>query len=135
MRLKKKTARTRPEGFNLDALKVPQVAQALGEQITRGLETIQLKEVVDESVDISWKRIKEAIILPSKQLPQSRSHKKTDWMTEEILILMDQQRKQKNCIEEYACLDHRIRVKIKEQYLQELCSEIEQLQQKHDDFH
>uniref|UniRef100_A0A8D8Z4U1 Craniofacial development protein 2 n=1 Tax=Cacopsylla melanoneura TaxID=428564 RepID=A0A8D8Z4U1_9HEMI len=66
---------------------------------------------------------------------ERKQHK--SWMTEEILLMMEERRKHKNNVSTYKLLDRDIQRKIREakqKELDEKCHEIERLQQKYDEF-
>lgn len=64
-------------------------------------------------------------------------NRKQEWMTSEILELMAERRKQKNNLPKYKTINNFIRRKCRdatETWLSEKCTEIENLQKKHDTF-
>jgi len=64
-------------------------------------------------------------------LPNMARKKKQDWMTDEILELMEARRQTKRCSDEYNVLNKKIRRKCrfeKEAFYQEQCQELEQLE-------
>ena len=91
-------------------------------------------------MDAGWERLKTAIARPSKELlVGSERQKRTEWITDEILDLMEQRRSFKNSNRvQYNAINRLIRRKVreaKEEHLLESCREIERLQLLHDNFH
>lgn len=84
-----------------------------------------------------WKGFKSAIMEPcEKYLKPERKGNRKEWMTDEILVLMEERRKLKNIDrqkykETQKDIKHRCR-KAKEEWLKEKCTEIENLQRLHD---
>ena len=90
------------------------------------------------NVEEQWNEMKTSITTLTYESLTSKKEKKQEWMTDEILHMMEERRKLKGRnVNEYNKLHKSILRKIKEAKetrLTEKCMEIENLQQKHDDF-
>ena len=79
--------------------------------------------------ELLWKQLKSTIISSAeKVLPKAQDNKKTKWMTDDILKLMEQRRLKKLNPLEYNSINKQIKKKCseaKEKWLNEQCSEIE----------
>lgn len=124
--------------IHIEKLKDKETRQRTEEKLNEELRT---NNTIEEhtNIDKKWNTIKDIIVKVGKnELKQSKIEGKKEWMTQEILTLMEQRRKYKNRNTELYNQTHRlIKVKIKEakeKWLQNCCEEIEELQRKHDDF-
>ncbi|CAG9772519.1 unnamed protein product [Ceutorhynchus assimilis] len=91
-----------------------------------------------ENQEQQWQLIKTSLLGPSEKEFRTNKDKKEDWMTDEILKLMNERRKYKaknnTC---YKKLQSKIRIKIreaKETYFSERYNEIEELRNRYDNF-
>jgi hypothetical protein len=109
----------------------------------QGKVVAELKKTVNDSrsdrtAEQTWERWKMAQeAIQEKLIGRKPFVKKKPWMKEEILQLMEERRRNKGKKAEYTRLHKIIRRKIreaKEEWLEENCKEIEELQKKHDYF-
>lgn len=126
-----KTMRTQQE-----ILKEPEIIKEVNDNIHK----IAQSSLPNKSVEQNWQDIKASLM--NKKIehilqPKEKKAKK-EWMTQDILNLMEERRKHKNKNQnQYKQIHRTIRKKIKEAkelWLQESCKEIEHLQSIHDDF-
>ena len=89
------------------------------------------EEVVETTAESHWTALGNAIEEAIAIIPEKEKKNKKTWMTEEILALMEERRRYKNIDEEkYRELDrkiHRECTKAKEKWMDEICTEIEEL--------
>ncbi|XP_030747721.1 craniofacial development protein 2-like [Sitophilus oryzae] len=121
----------------LDKLHDPTVKNNLTNQLNSQIQRLSHK-IEGDDVTQSSKEIANVLKTTSQTVLGYRSNnKKQKWITNEILLLMDERRKAKNNKDKYRDLQRQIRSKIriaKNEWLKKECREIEQLQHKHDDF-
>ena len=131
----KKVAKTKhKENLDYDTLKDPIVREEVRKTMREKLETTTQQE---QSVEQKWSYIKDVVIKAGeKHLRKRTTEKYKEWMTDDILHMMDQRRLVKNKDErKYKEINRTIRREVrraKEARMKEKCSEIEELQAKHD---
>lgn len=88
------------------------------------------------NINESWSQIRDTIITSRKKIEPPKLPKRKEWMTEEILALMEERRLKKNKdTPAYKEINKKIRSEIraaKEEWLSRKCSEIEELDRKYD---
>lgn len=128
--------------LDMQLLKNGTTQKTVHEELNKNLGSIE-QHIITESVDVNvlWKAIKDRINnVTEKHTKATPRRNKQEWMTEEILQLMDKRRESKGRNgkgEDYKRLNNLIRKRIteaKEKWLETKCIEIEVLQQKHDFF-
>jgi hypothetical protein len=81
------------------------------------------------TIDDQWDMLKESVVQASQTyIPKLERKKHKEWMTEDILQLIDARRKKKESAEEYSILTKVIKSmcdKAKEELLNHMCKEIE----------
>ena len=92
--------------------------------------------LTQEEIDKEWKCLKLSMEEAMKdEVPRTERQRKQDWMTDDIVDLMDDHRKVKiQDPNEYKRLDRDIRMRCKnrkEEWYGNLCNEIEDLERKH----
>lgn len=135
MRFKKLKKKTLPPKINTDLLRDQTIKMEIKENINEKMKI----RISDNNVNEQWQTIKEGILEASQsKLTETNRTFKQKWMTREILEMMDERRTYKGIdIHSYKNIDRRIKRKIieaKEQYMQERCHEIEELEKKYDSF-
>lgn len=122
--------------IDIEKLKDPLVRMQLGPKIEHQINELNTSEQTD--VETTWKCVKDTIIhIQDTEIGFKQDEKKKEWMTTEILNLMEERRKYKNAPLQYKELNKIIRRKCrnaKEEWMSEKCREIELLQEKHDSF-
>lgn len=139
LQLKKMQNKHKVDKLDIEKLKSEEIREKLKQQINANLEKATTKsQQNEESAEQQWQFLKTALIEPSKKELITSKHKKEDWMTDGILELMDERRRCKsNNNIRYKQLQIQIRRKIreaKETYFSDKCKEIEDLQNKYDNF-
>ena len=137
IRLKKiqREKRARP---NFEKLREPETKEKITRILNRKLkETAQL--IANESIEESWQSFKNVINeVQENELGTQKQQAKQRWMTEEILLLMEERREYKNKdSSRYKEINKKITRLIKEakeNWMEERCEELEELQNKHDLF-
>lgn len=119
--------------LHLEDLKIPQISEALKKDINLGLSKLPQDDLDNCSVDGIREKLK------SKELPVvSKRQKRTEWMTDEILDLMEHRQSFNNSDRvQYNAINRLIRKKVretKEEHLLE-SGERETLQLLHENFH
>lgn len=137
MRRLKKVGRTQPiPRINTRKLRIPNIRTQISSKIECEMTKIQNQEQLD--IEETWNMIKTSITqIQDKDIGYHVNNSKKEWMTPEILELMNERRTHKANPTLYAELNKRIRRKCrdaKEQWMSEKCSEIETLQEKYDTF-
>lgn len=135
LRLKMKTARDASRALDVRLLKQPEIGKRVAKEINDSVHRIA---TITENPDEAWRAFKTPMLEGMKPLRQRASQTKQEWMTTEILGLMEQRRqfKDRNRLK-YDEVHRTIRQKIteaKEKWLQESCGRIERLQGVHDVF-
>lgn len=123
--------------INLNILKDPEFYT----KITKSLES-RLGGINDSyisEVELQWREIKDSLMdTQENEMGYAQPNKKQPWITDNILRLMEERRKYKTRDNNrYKQLNREITNecrKAKEEWLEERCSEIEELQKKHDLF-
>ncbi|XP_060527642.1 uncharacterized protein LOC132702840 [Cylas formicarius] len=108
-------------------------------KINGALQTLQcIENNNEEHINNNWLQFKTEILKTCKEQLSKKTEVRKEWMTTEILGLMDERRTYKNKDQQkYRYLQSKIRSKIreaKENWHREKCEEIEKLQSKHDGF-
>lgn len=122
----------------LEGLKDPVIKAEISDEINRQIQTTTPN--IGEELTESWQRIMNSVTSTMQnRLGYKTKNKKQKWMTDEILLLMDERRKYKNKPDDntYKDIQRLIRSKIrvaKNDWLKHECSVMEQLQSQHDDF-
>ena len=124
---------------NIHCLRDNTIKEKVATELNRTLSNVERSQTTPHDINNTWACIKNAIVNTiEEQIPKTIQRAKKDWMTTEILHMMDERRKYKNKnIQEYKQRNKEIRKKIKnakEQWLNDKCKEIEDLQRKHDYF-
>jgi len=122
--------------IDLNKLSNQEVRSRLASEINKQMQDIA--ETESGAIEM-WDRATESIkTLAEQHLGEAKKDRKHEWMTDEILQIMDERRKQKGVDEkEYKRLHVKIKRKIREaknEWLRKQCEEIEHLQAIHDDF-
>lgn len=137
-----KIIKTRNKHIRLDRKKLhdPSIQEEIKQKLGRDMQRIgeELGET-DSDVNKFWKTVKEPILkITTEQITSREKMKKSEWMNNEILQLMEDRRKVKNInIEKYKQIQRTIRRKIreaKEKWMTDRCAEIEELDKKYDTF-
>lgn len=115
------------------------IKRTVREKINENLGTIGRQTEGTEGIEENWHTIKNALLEPcNKQLKRTTAKKEKDWMTEQILRMMEERQELRNqnvnkpMMKE---INNKIRYECrqaKEQWLKGKCDEIEQLQALHD---
>lgn len=135
----KKLRKSNKKSIDMKKLKDKDIQTRAKERINEEFATIKSNTTPDTNTDNVWDQIKHAIVkVEQEEIGYASPKTKKEWMTEEILLMMDNRRvhKHKN-IEKYKQFNTQIRMKIriaKEEWMRERCEEIELLQNKHDSY-
>lgn len=139
--LKTKLKKTRPQRkskkYDIEKLKNPEIQEKVKSALTSELK--DMSACISEP-DKSWNTMETRIIEVNNRFlkPDTTRQKKKGWMTDEIMNLMEERRRVKsNNTQEYWAIHRNIRKKIREakaKWMTEKCSEIEDLNKKHDLF-
>ncbi|XP_050513133.1 uncharacterized protein LOC126888800 [Diabrotica virgifera virgifera] len=126
----KKFIKSKPkQNLDYDTLKDPVVRQNVRDVMREKLETAKQQE---QSVEQKWSYIKDVVLNAGKKTRV----KNKEWMTDNILQMMDQRRLMNNRdAKKYQEINQTIKKEIrraKETWMQEKCKLIEELQVKHD---
>lgn len=140
-KLKIKLKRIKRRSINkidINNLRKPEVQIKVREKVNEAIAEITSLSQRPTNIEDTWNNFKSAIATVTKNEIGPPSSKKKKWMTDEILSLMDKRRSFKNKDEiKYQNINKEIRAetrKAKEQWLQDRCIEIEELEEKHDHF-
>lgn len=121
----------------LERLQDPNIKLVTADQINTKIETITPR-IETDNVTQSWDNIVNIIRdTAHNTLGFESKGKKQKWMTDEILLLMDQRRKYKSDKNKYNELQRTIRSKIriaKNEWLKNECDELGELYRRHDSF-
>ena len=125
--------------MNILKLKNQEIRNRVKEQINTEVPIAQRKNQDEENVNTKWSNIKNTMLVIGKQeLNQEARENKKEWMTKEILEMIERRRKAKvGNKQRYKELHRQIQKKVKEakeRWLNEKCDEIERLQKIHDSF-
>lgn len=121
----------------LDKIDNPTIKIELSNEINTQFQTITPN--TKEDLTPTWTMITDTVTnIMKNSLGYEQKNKKQKWMTNEILSLMDERRKHKNYADDtvYKNIQRQIRAKIriaKNEWLKHECTEIERLQNQHDD--
>ena len=109
---------------------------AVQTELNNKLQQIDRTQINTDNINTTWEKIRNIMIETTEHHLKARKVKKKEWMTTEILELMDERRVFKNVNPtEYKRININIQQKIreaKETWMKEQCEELENLQQKHD---
>lgn len=137
----KRTPKKREDRINVEHLKKQEIRKELQVKIRENLNTLHNKEEYRScrNVNEKWGDIKTALLQPSIDiLKKEKTIGKKEWITDEILKLMDKRRSFKGkSDQQYKEIQRILRTKIrkaKEDHYKRKCEEIEELQAKHDNF-
>ncbi|XP_060531503.1 uncharacterized protein LOC132705089 [Cylas formicarius] len=133
--------RPKPKGKpDVELLRDVTIKQKVSQELNEHLANISRDLALTTDVDSTWKAIKDILngTIEANLKPTPKRNRR-EWMTGEILNLMDSRRECKaaNDINKYRRLNRIIRIKIKsakEHWIEARCSEIEELQGRHDHF-
>ena len=117
-------------------LKNSKIHDAVKKEVNECMRDIDTSEEL--SVDKKWKQIQTKLETITEKHLRSKRTKKKQWMTSEILDLMEERRNSKGNKDEYRTINKVVQKKIKEakeEYLAAQCEEIEELEKKYDSFH
>ena len=131
----------RKEQLDLDCLKEKKVRDRFAAEVKNRFNTLIREETEQndqEDVEELWQDVKDSLTGAAKSvLPKRKKKPKNDWITGEITDLMEKRRQCKNRKEEqYKRLDKEIKRKCKgakDNWLNGLCDEIEELGKRHMD--
>ncbi|XP_060530420.1 craniofacial development protein 2-like [Cylas formicarius] len=100
--------------IDVSGLKIQETRQRLQNKINDNLRTLKNNQITaEEDTDKQWKDLKNALIEPSKTiLTKQKIGKKQEWMTPEILNLMNERRGVKDNNEAYKNIQKEIRSQI-----------------------
>lgn len=131
-RISKRSDNNKPDIYKL---KEEHTRQKIKKEINEKFRNMSSR--TQHTIEDKWNNIKESIsTITENNLRSNTNKKKNKWMTDEILELIDKRRTFKNKNEErYKDTNKIIRRKIKqakEDWLDKKCSEIEELDRKHD---
>lgn len=122
--------------IDIRKLKNPDIRNEVASELEAKME--QIKENGELQPERTWSLIKDAITYSQEnKIGFARNNKKRDWMTPEILDLMEKRRRLKRDETKYKEINKVIRKKCreaKEEWMAEKCNEIEALQEKYDTF-
>ena len=92
------------------------------------------EELDEQSVEGQWSILKKSLEAANAKIPKSKPTGKQSWMTNNILVKMEERKAAKNNKEKYQALDKEVQklcTKAKEDWINERCAEIEELEAKH----
>ena len=124
--------------YDLDLLKQTEYKQKFSLEVRNRFETLMNEEPVQEDeidvVEREWKCLKSSIIAAEEHtIPKKVRRKDNEWMTQEILDLMDDRRRKRNT-PEYKRINTQIQAKCRERkeiWYNDKCREIEDLERNH----
>ena len=140
IRLRMKRIKRRAENTRIEItrLREKDTKQHLTEEINETLMNIKEEVLQSTEIENKWLLMSTKIIKSQEKILTPKSYKKKQWMTNEILELMDERRQFKNRdFTKYKEVNKQIKYKIKdakEKWLKQQCEEIEEYQKKHDSF-
>ncbi|KAL1446089.1 hypothetical protein WDU94_009850 [Cyamophila willieti] len=140
IKVKLKKVERKKANVKLDLLKLKNIdtERNLRNKIQNKIQVIKQACVQADNVELKWKNIQSIILTESKQELKMERIKKKEWMSEEILDLMEERRKYKNINgQKYKEINGKIKKEIrraKEKFNHEKCLEIEMLDRIHDSF-
>lgn len=134
----KKLKQVHKKKIDINNLKKDEIRTKAKEKINEAVAKIRNSPEQTTNVRDTWNMLKNAIVTNTNDTIGPPTNKKKKWMTDEILTLMAERSKYKNVDQDkYKEIDKQIRREIrraKEQWLQERCKEIEEMEEKHDHF-
>lgn len=137
-RFKRIKRETLAKHIDIDKLKNPEVKEKISYKIEKELKTIEARIQTEEEIQTTWNAIKNKITdVQEQDIGFRKNNKKQEWMTQEILDLMSERRRNKTRPSQYKNINKIIRKKCreaKEKLMSEKCQEIELLQEKYDTF-
>ena len=93
------------------------------------------EQTPEEEINTMWGHMKNSLLNAAKQIvPTRRKRKQKEWMTEEVLMKMNERKEAKNDTKKYRSLDKEVRKmceRAKETWYNEQCEEIEKLEREH----
>lgn len=135
LRVKRLEKKAHNNAIDIKNLSNPETEQKVREQLKK-----KVKDINDNTSDIreKWEKTREAIQKTCATFLKRDKQAKTEWITEEIIDMMDERRKYKNKNGvKYRQIHNIIRTKIreaKERWLSDKCREIEQCEKKYDSY-
>lgn len=121
--------------YNIEALNNTEKRKKFRDEKERGMTD---SAPVEENIERQWNSLKENIQnATEKVLGYKKKQAKKEWMTEEILDMMEKRRLAKRNTQKYNEIHQDIRHKIREAknvWIAEQCKEAEKLHKKHDNF-
>lgn len=133
LKLKKTRQRRKKSIVNVFNLKEPQVLQTIKEKINNNISNIAHNSDQTADVNEKWSYMQNALISAGEETLSTRTEAKQIWMTDEILILMEERRKNKSNFHKYKELKSKIKL-AKEEWIRKNCEEIEEYERKYDSF-
>ncbi|XP_029164802.1 craniofacial development protein 2-like [Nylanderia fulva] len=127
-------------GIAYERLKQGDIKTAMRHEINNNIEEMLSSRGNEQNSTKIWKELKNDMINTAKShLGYREKNRRQNWMTDEILSLMDERRTYKNQADphKYNEMQREIRAKIrtaKNMWLKQECKEMEKLQTLHDDF-
>lgn len=122
----------------MNKLKKAEIRAEAKEEINREIAKIRTLPQPPDDVGKTWDRLKNAIVTTTNNIVGPPTYKRRRWMTDEILSLMAERGLCKNRDQtKYKEIDKQIRREIrraKEQWMEDKCTEIETMEEKHDHF-
>jgi len=139
LRLKKILKKMPPRGIDIQKLKEDNILQQTKERLNNDFKTLSENSNHETEMEELWNKIKISITsITQEELKPDKTMKRKEWMTDNILELMEERRQHRNRNSEKYKEQHkrvlRAIKEAKERWLQDKCSEIEILQAKHDSF-
>lgn len=134
----KKLKRATKRKIDINKVRDTEVRRIVSERINSTIAGIKTTTEQVNNIENTWKNLKEAIVTNTNNIIGPPNNKKKDWMTDNVLSLMDKRRTYKNRDQtEYENLQKQIKKEVrnaKEQWMQNKCEELEKLEEKHDHF-
>lgn len=139
VRMKKIKHNTTTSSMDTKLLKDENIRNEVRNSIQTNIQNITEANKFNPDVNEKWENVKLALLRPGQEKLKHRKQKgRKEWMTEEILDLMDKRRNQKGKDEQkYKNINKVIRNKIndaKERHMKQQCQEIEDFEKKYDMF-
>ena len=127
VKLRKLKKKKNHEYLEIRKLTEPDIKSRYNIAVRNRYEILQEDHIgeVDDDVNELWTAIQTTLLESAKEiLPKRERTTKQQWMTRDILLLMEERRKHKRNDEEYNRLDRQIRrecIKAKEKWINEKC--------------
>lgn len=122
----------------MNKLKKAEIRAEAKEEINREIDKIRTLPQPPDDVGKTWDRLKNTLVTTTNNIVGPPTYKRRRWMTDEILSLMTERGLCKNRDQtKYKEIDKQIRREIrraKEQWMEDKCTEIETMEEKHDHF-